>query len=234
MTALAHRDWVPAHCEQFVQRLARETSAQDFERGCGRDRARYRPEQGDPRARLHQPQPGHQRHEPAGRGGAGRRASARGRRSAIPGDKYEMGLEAIEQIEVIAAELAAEVFGARYAEIRVGVGRDRQPLRLHGDRPSPATRIIVPPPSIGGHVTHHVAGRAGLLRPGDPSSAGRRRRLHGRRRRHCATQAQRAAAEADHHRRQPQPLPASGPPRSARSPTRSARWCCSTPRICAA
>jgi hypothetical protein len=36
-----------------------------------------------------------------------------------PGDKYEMGLEAIEQIEVIAAELVAEVFGARYAEIRV-------------------------------------------------------------------------------------------------------------------
>src|SRR5262245_56701626 len=27
-----------------------------------------------------------------------------------PGDKYEMGLEAIEKIEVMAAELAAEVF----------------------------------------------------------------------------------------------------------------------------
>ena len=36
-----------------------------------------------------------------------------------PGEKYEMGLEAIEQIEVIAAELVAEVFGARYAEVRV-------------------------------------------------------------------------------------------------------------------
>src|SRR5690242_13545366 len=39
-----------------------------------------------------------------------------------PGDKYEMGLEAIERIEVIAAELVAEVFGARYAEIRVPSG----------------------------------------------------------------------------------------------------------------
>ena len=39
-----------------------------------------------------------------------------------PGDKYEMGLEAIEQIEVIAAELAAEVFSARYAEVRVPSG----------------------------------------------------------------------------------------------------------------
>src|SRR3546814_1771907 len=39
-----------------------------------------------------------------------------------PGDKYEMGLEAIEEIEVIAAALAAEAFGAEYAEIRVGSG----------------------------------------------------------------------------------------------------------------
>src|SRR3546814_18749436 len=39
-----------------------------------------------------------------------------------PGDKYEMGLEAIEEIEVIAAELAAEVFRARHAEIRVASG----------------------------------------------------------------------------------------------------------------
>ncbi len=39
-----------------------------------------------------------------------------------PGDKYEMGLEAIEEIEVITAALAAEVFHAKYAEIRVGSG----------------------------------------------------------------------------------------------------------------
>src|SRR5689334_24263495 len=39
-----------------------------------------------------------------------------------PGDKYEMGLEAIERIEVIAAELVAEVFGARYVELRVPSG----------------------------------------------------------------------------------------------------------------
>ena len=39
-----------------------------------------------------------------------------------PGAKYEMGLEAIEQIEVIAAELVAEVFSARYAEVRVPSG----------------------------------------------------------------------------------------------------------------
>ena len=39
-----------------------------------------------------------------------------------PGDKYETGLEAIEQIEIIAAELAAQVFGAPYVEVRVGSG----------------------------------------------------------------------------------------------------------------
>jgi hypothetical protein len=39
-----------------------------------------------------------------------------------PGDKYEMGLEAFEQIEVITAELCAEIFQAKYAEIRVASG----------------------------------------------------------------------------------------------------------------
>jgi glycine hydroxymethyltransferase len=49
--------------------------------------------------------------------GLGTRASL-----GYPGDKYEMGLEAIERIEVIAAQMAAEVFKARFAEVRVGSG----------------------------------------------------------------------------------------------------------------
>jgi glycine hydroxymethyltransferase len=49
-----------------------------------------------------------------------------------------MGLEAIEQIE-IRAEPACEVFGAKYAEIRVASGAIPQCLRLHGRRPRPAT-----------------------------------------------------------------------------------------------
>ena len=36
-----------------------------------------------------------------------------------PGDKYEMGLEAIEEIEVITADLACQIFHAKHAEIRV-------------------------------------------------------------------------------------------------------------------
>jgi glycine hydroxymethyltransferase len=72
-----------------------------------------------------------------------------------------MGLEGIERIEVIAAELAAEVFGARYAEIRVPSGALAN-LYAFMVAAKPGDRIIAPPPSIGGHVTHHTAGCAGL------------------------------------------------------------------------
>ncbi len=51
-------------------------------------------------------------------------ASGLGTRPSLgyPGQKYEMGLEAIEEIEVIAAELARRVFDAPFAETRVGSG----------------------------------------------------------------------------------------------------------------
>ena len=71
-----------------------------------------------------------------------------------PGDKYEMGLEAIEQIEIIAAELAAEVFGARYAEIRVPSGAIAN-LYAFMVAAKAGDCIIAPPGEIGGHVTHH-------------------------------------------------------------------------------
>ncbi|MDJ0822694.1 MAG: aminotransferase class I/II-fold pyridoxal phosphate-dependent enzyme [Paracoccaceae bacterium] len=78
-----------------------------------------------------------------------------------PGDKYETGLEAIEEIEVIAAELAAEVFDASHVEIRVASGAM---ANLYGFMAltRPGDTIIAPPASIGGHVTHHHAGCAGL------------------------------------------------------------------------
>ncbi|WP_030918379.1 serine hydroxymethyltransferase [Streptosporangium amethystogenes] len=78
-----------------------------------------------------------------------------------PGEKYEMGLEAIEQIEIIAAELAAEVFGAGYAEVRVGSGALAN-LYTFMATCEPGDTIIAPPASIGGHVTHHEPGAAGL------------------------------------------------------------------------
>ncbi len=78
-----------------------------------------------------------------------------------PGDKYETGLEAIEEIEVICAELAAEVFGASHAEVRVPSGAMAN-LYAFMATCAPGDTVIVPPASIGGHVTHNRAGAAGL------------------------------------------------------------------------
>jgi glycine hydroxymethyltransferase len=78
-----------------------------------------------------------------------------------PSQKYEMGLEAIEKIEIIAASLAAETFKARFAEIRVGSGALAN-LYAFMATTKPGDAIIVPPASIGGHVTHHGQGAAGL------------------------------------------------------------------------
>ncbi len=78
-----------------------------------------------------------------------------------PGDKYEMGLEAVEQIEVITNALAREIFSAQYAEIRVGSGALAN-LYAFMASCEPGDNILVPPASIGGHVTHHNDGAAGL------------------------------------------------------------------------
>ena len=90
-------------------------------------------------------------------------ASGIGSRPSLgyPGDKYEMGLEAIEEIEVIAAALASEVFHARFAEIRVASGAMAN-LYAFMATCAPGDTIIAPPATIGGHVTHHGPGCAGL------------------------------------------------------------------------
>lgn len=80
-----------------------------------------------------------------------------------PGDKYETGLEAIEQIEIATAALAAEVFDARHVEFRVGSGALAN-LYAFMAICEPRDHVIAPPPAIGGHVTHHTAGAAGLYR----------------------------------------------------------------------
>lgn len=77
------------------------------------------------------------------------------------GAKYEMGLEAVEEIEVIAAELATRLFGCRYVELRVGSGALAN-LYAFMATCRPGDAIIVPPASIGGHVTHRSDGAAGL------------------------------------------------------------------------
>lgn len=78
-----------------------------------------------------------------------------------PGAKYEMGLEAIEKIEIVAAELAARVFDAQFAEIRVPSGAMAN-LYAFMALAKPGDAVIVPPATIAGHVTHQQPGAAGL------------------------------------------------------------------------
>lgn len=159
MPHLAPRPWVPAACESLIQRLAGETAAPSadvaarIERLIAKNAAIHDAEcfNLNPATNIMNPAA-----EAALARGLGSRPSL-----GYPGDKYEMGLEAIEEIEVIAAELAAEVFGAKYAEIRVGSGAL---ANLYGFMAlaRPGDAIIAPPPAVGGHVTHHAAGCAGL------------------------------------------------------------------------
>ena len=78
-----------------------------------------------------------------------------------PGEKYEMGLEAIEKIEVLSNQLVRDVFQAQFAESRLASGALAN-LYAFMAVCKPGDSIIVPPPEIGGHVTHHQAGAAGL------------------------------------------------------------------------
>jgi glycine hydroxymethyltransferase len=159
MAALVHRDWVPLHCERFVQTLADETSALSAEqamasinRAIALNRSIHDTDcvNLNPATNVMNPLA-----EAALSSGLGNRPSL-----GYPGDKYEMGLEGVERIEVVAAELAAEVFGARYAEIRVPSGAIAN-LYAFMAAARPGDRVIVPPTAIGGHATHHTAGCAG-------------------------------------------------------------------------
>ncbi|WP_135449172.1 serine hydroxymethyltransferase [Tabrizicola caldifontis] len=159
MTRLVPRPWVPQACETHIQRLAAAAaspSAQVAARiGQLIDRNQEIHDRDcfnlNPATNVMNP-----RAEAALARGLGSRPSL-----GYPGDKYEMGLEAIEEIEVIAAELAAEIFDAGHAEIRVGSGAL---ANLYGFMAlaKPGDSIIAPPARIGGHVTHHAAGCAGL------------------------------------------------------------------------
>jgi glycine hydroxymethyltransferase len=159
MPHLTHRHWVPQSAENHVQALATDAGKHSALVAARIDHLIIRNQEIhdhdcfnlNPATNVMNP-----RAEAALARGLGSRPSL-----GYPGDKYEMGLEAIEEIEVISAELAAEVFRARYAEIRVGSGAL---ANLYGFMAlaRPGDSIIAPPGSIGGHVTHHAAGCAGL------------------------------------------------------------------------
>jgi glycine hydroxymethyltransferase len=165
MPTLARRAWVPEAPETLVQRIAAETAAQNAD---AIEAALLQAI--DDNAAIHDRDcinlnPATNTLNPKAERllsmGLGSRPSL-----GYPGDKYEMGMEAIERIEVITAELAAEVFDARYAEIRVGSGALANMYAFMATC-KPGDTILVPGADIGGHVTHHDAGCAGLygLRP---------------------------------------------------------------------
>jgi glycine hydroxymethyltransferase len=158
-SALGERSWVPTRSEQYVRGLADAaagTAPLELQQHLAQlvaDNDRIHNVECvnlNPATNVMNP-----RAEAFLSAGLGSRASL-----GYPGDKYEMGLEAIEQIEVLAAELAAEVFGARFAEVRVGSGALAN-LYAFMATCRPGDTIIAPPPDIGGHVTHQGAGAAG-------------------------------------------------------------------------
>lgn len=161
MRAITKRSWVPVNSEDYIQSLAQQYAAMDadkLEAEIDRLTAQNR--------RIHEQEcinlnPATNVMNPKAEAvlacGLGSRPSL-----GYPGDKYEMGLEAVEKIEVLAAELACEIFRARFAEIRVASGAMAN-LYAFMATCKPGDRIIVPSPAIGGHVTHHKPGAAGLF-----------------------------------------------------------------------
>ncbi|KLN54245.1 serine hydroxymethyltransferase [Variovorax paradoxus] len=158
--ALQRRSWVPVASEDHVLAIAGDAATRDAA-GIVAEIERL----ADDNHRIHDREglnlnPATNVMNPAAEAllsrGLGSRASL-----GYPGDKYEVGLEAIERIEVIAAELAAEVFGSKFAEVRVSSGALSN-LYVFMATCQPGDTIIAPPPAIGGHVTHHAAGAAGL------------------------------------------------------------------------
>jgi glycine hydroxymethyltransferase len=158
--ALAKRGWVPDACEARVQSLAAAAAGAEGDALAARLSALTAENRRIHEAECLNLNPATNVMNPAAEAllsaGLGARPSL-----GYPGDKYETGLEAIEQIEVIAAELAAEVFRARFAEVRVASGAMAN-LYAFMATCRPGDRIIVPPASIAGHVTHNTPGAAGL------------------------------------------------------------------------
>jgi glycine hydroxymethyltransferase len=159
MSMLQHRSWVPGESERYIQSLAETVEAgspDEIERILLQLVAENRTIHErdcvnlNPATNVMNPKA-----EALLAAGIGSRPSL-----GYPGDKYEMGLEAVEKIEVIAAELAAEVFGARFAEIRVASGALAN-LYVFMAVAKAGDTIIAPPAAIGGHITHHGPGAAG-------------------------------------------------------------------------
>lgn len=159
-TSRAGRHWVPEHLERAIQERAaayRSMSSDDLEAEVVRLLSRHEQHMDRECVSLY-----------AGTNVMNPRAarllaSSVGSRPSLgyPGDKYEMGMQYAEQLEVMAAALLGEVFGCRYAELRVPSGSLAN-LYAYMACTRPGDRIMAFADTAAGHVTHHPAGAAGL------------------------------------------------------------------------
>lgn len=79
----------------------------------------------------------------------------------LPGDKYETGLAPAEELEVLASELARQVFRCAYAETRMLSGAMAN-LAVFMATTRPGDVIFSLPPAAGGHATHQPFAAPGL------------------------------------------------------------------------
>ncbi len=160
MSYLSSRPWLPAASQALENRYSSETAANSADAISRRLEALAHKNRAIHEAETINLNPATNTMNPRA---AAMLSAGLGERPSLgyAGDKYEMGLEAIEEVEVIAAALACEIFGAKFAETRVGSGALAN-LYAFMATCKPGDRVIVPPPEIGGHVTHHNDGAAGL------------------------------------------------------------------------
>jgi glycine hydroxymethyltransferase len=78
-----------------------------------------------------------------------------------PGDKYQAGLEPLDEVEVAAAGAVARLLGARFAELRP-TSATLANLAVYTALAQPGDTIAVLPDWAGGHLSHHAIGAAGV------------------------------------------------------------------------
>jgi glycine hydroxymethyltransferase len=159
--ASAEKPWLPAECARIVANIEKSLAAAN---GLDAIEARLLRLIDDHERRLDRESIGLN----AGTNVMNPRAAALLSRSlgnrpslGYPGDKYEMGMEHAEEIEVIAEDLVKQLFDAPYGEIRVGSGALAN-LYCFMATARPGDRIMAFAGEMGGHVTHHAQGAAGL------------------------------------------------------------------------
>jgi glycine hydroxymethyltransferase len=78
-----------------------------------------------------------------------------------PGDKYQAGLEPLDEVEVAAAGAVARLMGARFAELRP-TSATLANLAVYTALARPGDTIAVLPDWAGGHLSHHAIGAPGV------------------------------------------------------------------------